>query len=557
MDRIPVPAGASHRVHEKFITAIRRQPAKRVWGITAIIFTGAIAALVFMMATQTNSNFIAQAIAASQAKVAMMQDGDVRHIVTVTSPYPFSSMHYDNIRDSTLSYEWWLSSDTKSYSVSFHRDNVYPEKMLFLNGEAYVTPEKYQLHQAEMQSASTNSIESEDEDVQADEDLSALSEGAALEMRIQNLLGFGVQSNVVPNITGALEELAASSLVKDLGEQQREDLGDVHVYSLSYLDDRFDAPDVLTQGIDYIFDVQTKELKEIVHWAQTNDEAPQENSIRKIVTDEVVSLESLAVNPFDPTAHGLVAMSGDGTNESHVTSSALMVQPYEIQNFRCKNDCQNLTVTDYQSRLFSSPTCSTCDEIVLWANMNREKDAITLMGEIVIQGKFISLPDRILLISDYQNWEGQTFPMTINGTDTVLNVILRQTNEDNLIADVNCSSGCENIKVGVQRDSGINELLINTCPPKPCEMFSITSAPMMDEINLPNNGLWIEDANWKGGYSVSVWKISSLFDFNGDHGQEIARVDYSPDQTKNRQTLHFDQTVEGRGFAFDLVSALP
>lgn len=562
MDRIPVPTGISHRVREKFMTAVHKQPSKRAWGIPAIIFFGTIAVFAFMVATQTNSSFIAQAIAASQAKVAMMQDGDVRHIVTVTSPDPFSSMHYDNVRDSTLSDEWWLSSDASSYAFAFHRDNgQYSEKKIILNGQEYVTPEKYNLYHAEMQSASINSVETENENVQTevqiDGDSSVLSEGAALEMRIQDLLGFGMQRNIVPNITGALEELATSSLVKDLGEQKREDLGSVYVYSLSYLDDRFDTADVIIQGIDYVFDAKTKELKEIRHWIQSNNGTPEESSIRKIVTDEVVSLKSLTINPFDPTAHGLVAMTGDGASDSLVASSASMINPYKIQNFKCKDGCQDLIVTDNQSPLFSDPTCSSCNEILLWANMSVEKDVITLMGEVTIQGKFVSLSDQILLLSDYSNWEGQAFPMSINGTDTVLNVILRQTNEDNLIADVNCSSGCENIKVGIQRDSGINELLIDTCQPKSCGMFSIISAPIMDEINPPENGVWIEDDNWNGGYFVSVWRIPSLFAFNNDYGEEIARVDYSPDQTTDGQTLHFDQTVEGYEFIFDLVSALP
>lgn len=562
MDDITIPVGASRRVHEKFMTAIRKRPSKRAWGIPVIIFSGAIAAFAFMIATQTNSSFIAQAIAASQAKVAMMQEGDVRHIVTETSPDPFSSMLHEDIHNSTLSDEWWLSSDASSYAFEFHRNNgQFGERKIILNGEEYVTPEKYNLYQNEIQSASTNSVEIEDEDVQMDtqidEDLSATGDGVALETRIQNLLGFGVQRNVVPNITGALEELAASSLVKDLGEQKREDLGSVYVYSLSYLDDRFDTADVITQGIDYVFDAKTKELKEIRHWVQSNNEAPEEYSIRRIVIDEVVSLKSLAINPFDPSAHGLVAMAGDGTSGSLVTSSALMANPYKIQNFKCKNDCQNLVVVEGFTPLFSDPTCVKCNEILLWANMSLEKDVITLMGEVTIQGESVSSPDQILRLSDYPNWVGQAFPVSINGTSTMLNVILRQTNEDNLIADVNCSSGCENIKVGVLRDSGINELLIDTCPLKPCEMFSIIYAPIMGENNAPENGLWIEDNNWNGGYSVSVWKIWSLFDFNGDHGEEIARVDYSPDQTANEQTLHFDQTVEGHGFVFDLVSALP
>ncbi len=566
MDQITVPAGASHRVHEKFMTAIRKRPSKHTWGIPAIIFSGAIAAFVFMVATQTNSSFITQAIAASQAKVAMMQDGDVRHIVTETSPDPLSSMHYEDIHDSTLSDEWWLSSDGKSYAFAFSRgsrDNAngtFSERKIILNGEEYVTPKTYNLYNAEMQSAAADSTDAENEDVQTDiqidEAALALNDGASLEMRIQDLLGFGIQRNVVPNITGALEELATSSLVKDLGEQKREDLGSVRVYSLSYLDDRFDTADVIIQGIDYVFDAETKELKEIRHWIQSNNEAPQESSVTKIVTDEVVSLKSLAINPFDPSAHGLVAMTGDGVSDSLATSSASMINPYKIQNFKCKDDCQDLIVTDNQSPLFSDPTCSSCNEILLWANMNVEKDAITLMGEITIQGKFVSLPDQVLSLNNYPNWVGQAFPVSINGTDTILNVILRQANEYNLIADVNCSSGCENIKVGVQRDTGINELLIDTCQPKPCDMFSIISAPIMDEVNPPENGIWKEDT-WKGGYSVSVWKISSMFAFNDDHGEEIARVDYSPDQTTDGQTLNFDQTVEGHGFVFDLVSALP
>lgn len=566
MDRITVPVGASHRVHEKFMTAIHKRQSKRAWSISAVIFSGAIAAFAFMIATQTNSSFIAQAIAASQAKVAMMQEGDVRHIVTETSPDPLSSMRYEDIHDSALSDEWWLSSDGKSYAFAFSRgsrDNAngtFSERKIILNGEEYVTPEKYNLYNAEMQSAAADSTDAENEgvqtDIQIDEAALALNEGASLEMRIQDLLGFGVQRNVVPNITGALEELATSSLVKDLGEQKREDLGKVHVYSLSYLDDRFDTADVITQGIDYVFDAETKELKEIAHWTQSNNEARQESSVTKIVTDEVVSLKSLAINPFDPMAHGLVAMTGDGAIDSLVSSSASMINPYKIQNFECKNDCQNLIVTDNQSPLFSDPTCSTCNEILLWANMNVEKDVITLMGEAAIQGKFVSLPDQVLPLSDYPNWVGQAFPVRINGTNTTLNVMLRQTNEYNVIADVDCVSGCENIKVGVQRDSGINELLIDTCQPKPCDMFSLISAPIMDEVNLPENGIWTEDT-WKGGYSVSVWRIPSLFAFNGDHGEEIARVDYSADQTANGETLHFDQVVDGHEFTFELVSTLP
>lgn len=564
MDHITVPAGASHRVHEKFMTAIHKRTSRRTWGIPAIIFSGAIATFAFMVATQTNASFIAQAIAASRAKVAMMQDGDVRHIVTTMSPDPFSSMRYEDIYDSTLSDEWWLSSDANSYASTLswnNSDKVYRERKIILNGKEYVTPEKYNLYQHETQSASMNSVEIEDENVQTevqiDEDSSVLSEGAALEMRIQDLLGFGVRRNVVPNITGALEELATSSLVKDLGEQRREDLGSVHVYRLSYLDDRLDTTDVIIQGIDYVFDADTKELKEIGHWTRSNDEAPQESSITKIVTDEVLSLKSLAINPFDPSAHGLVAMARDGASNSLLTSSVLMINPYKIQNFKCKNDCQNLIVTDNQSPLFSDPTCLTCNEILLWANMSIERDVITLMGEAAIQGKFVSLPDQVLPLSDYPNWVGQAFPVRINGTNTTLNVMLRQTNEYNVIADVDCVSGCENIKVGVQRDSGIDELLIDTCQPKSCDLFSIISVPIMDEVNPPENGVWIEDDNRYGGYSVSVWRIPSLFAFNDDHGEEIARVDYSPDQTTDGQTLHFDQTVEGHGFVFDLVSALP
>lgn len=561
MDRVAIPLGASHRVHEKFMKAIHKKPLKRVVNISVVVFSGAFAVVVFMMAMQPSTSFITQAIAASRAKVEMMQEGDVRHMVTVMSPDPFSSMHYDDIRDSTLSDEWWLSSDASSYAFTFHRnDDQYSERKIILDGKEYVTQEKYDLYRAEMQSASTNSVEAKDEDVQTDaqgdEGLSVLGEGAVLEMRIQNLLGFGVQRNVVPNITGALEELAMSSLVQDLGEQKRDDLGKVYVYSLSYLDER-DPVNVITQGIDYVFDTDTKELKEIDHWTQVNDEAPQESSITKIVIDEVVSLKSLATNPFDPSAHGLVAMAEGGASDSLVTSSALMINPYEIQNFRCTRDCQNLIVTDNQSPLFSDSTCSSCDEILLWTGMNVEKDAITLMGEMTLQGKFVSLPDQILLLSDYPNWVGRAFPMRIDGTDTVLNLMLRQANEENLIADVKCSSGCENIKVGVQRDSGINELLIDTCQPKSCDTFSIISTPIMDETNRSEDGLWIEDNHWKGGYSVSVWKISSLFAFNDDHGEEIVRVEYSPDQTVTGKTLYFHQVVDGHELAFDLMSTWP
>lgn len=568
MDRVTIPLGASHRVRERFMTAIHKKPSKRVVNISVMVFSGAFAVVAFMMAMQPSTSFITQAIAASRAKVEMIQEGDVRHMVTVMSPDPFSSMHYDDIRDSTLSDEWWLSSDASSYAFTFQRDSndreIYSEKKIILNGKEYVTQEKYDLYRAEMQSASTNSVEAKDEDVQTDaqgdEDVSVLGEGAVLEMRIQNLLGFGVQRNIVPNITGALEELAMSSLVKDLGKQRRDDLGKVYVYSLSYLDER-DPVNVITQGIDYVFDADTKELKEIDHWTQVNDEAPQESSITKIVIDEVVSLKSLATNPFDPSVHGLVAMAEGGASDSLVTSSALMINPYEIQNFRCKDDCQNLIVTNYQSPLFSDPTCSTCDEILLWANIDVENDAITLMGEMTLQGKFVSMPDQILLLSDYPNWVGRAFPMRIHGTDTVLTVMLRQANEENLlenlIADVKCSSGCENIKVGVQRDSGINELLIDTCQPKLCDMFSIISTPIMDETNRSEDGLWIEENNWKGGYSVSVWKISSLFAFNDDHGEEIVRVEYSPDQTATGKTLHFNQVVDGHELTFDLISMWP
>ncbi len=558
MDAVAIPVGSHRRVRDTFTAMVHKKTPKRVIGISALVFSGALAAFAFMIVTQSNSSFITQALAASRAKVAMMQDGDVRHIVTVTSPDMLSSMHYDNIRDSSMTDEWWLSSDEKSYSVSFHRDNVYAERMLFLNGEAYVAPEKYNLYYAEMQSAST---EKEDADVQTDsqgdERSLALNEGSALEMRIQNLLGFGVQRNVVPNITGAIEELATSSLVKDLGEQKREDLGKVHVYSLSYLDDRFDTPDVIIQGIDYVFDAKTKELMEIGHWTQSNDEARQESSIIKIVTNEVVSLKSLAINPFDPAAQGLVAMAGDGTSDNHITSSALMANPYEVKNFRCEGNCQNLVVMGNSAPLFSDPTCVTCNEILLWANLNGDGDAIVLGEEASIQGEFASLPTQDLPLSQYPDWVGRTFPLGIAGTDTVLNVTLQQTGEWNLIADVNCVSGCENIKVGVQRDT--NELLIDTCPPKPCNMFSIVADSIMVEDNpAPADGVWVEDDNWTtDGYMVSVWRIPSIFAFNDDHGEEITRVDYSPDQTKNGQTLHFDQTVDGHAIAFDLISTLP
>lgn len=259
-----------------------------------------------------------------------------------------------------------------------------------------------------------------------------------------------------------------------------------------------------------------------------------------------------------PHANTVIVSNNQTTVDGTVTtSSALMVNPYEIENFACEENCRNLVVTGNPTPLFVGENCIQCNEILLWANMNVEKDVITLMGEVTIQGEFVSLPDKILLLSDYPNWVGQAFPVSINGTDTILNVILRQTNEDNLIADVNCSSGCENIKVGVQRDSGINELLIDTCRPKSCNMFAIISAPIMDEINPPENGVWIEDDNWNGGYSVSVWRIPSLFAFNDDHGEEIARIDYSPEQTASGAPLRFDQVVDGHHFTFDLASTLP
>lgn len=90
------------------------------------------------------------------------------------------------------------------------------------------------------------------------------------------------------------------------------------------------------------------------------------------------------------------------------------------------------------------------------------------------------------------------------------------------------------------------------------KILSIIAAPMVEEDdNSSESGIWVEDNNWEGGNSVEVWSIPSLFAFNDDHGEEIAHVDYSPDETTNGRTLHFDQMVDGHKIVFDLMSTLP
>jgi len=244
-----------------------------------------------------------------------------------------------------------------------------------------------------------------------------------------------------------------------------------------------------------------------------------------------------------------------------ILSQASMINPYEIQNFVCEKNCQHLIVTGAPSNLFADPTCPACYEILLWANFTGEKDTITLSGEAEIDGHFVNLSEQRLPLSEYPDWVGRTFTFNIDEIGTVLHVVLQQTDEWNLISDVRCLSGCENMKVGVQRD--INVLLIDTCSPKVCEIFSIASEPTgvndISNDNLPSDGVWTEDSNdnWRsGGYRVSIWQLSSLFAFNDDHGKEIAgtRTDYSHEQVISEEPLHFDQEFNGRRFTFDLMS---
>lgn len=236
------------------------------------------------------------------------------------------------------------------------------------------------------------------------------------------------------------------------------------------------------------------------------------------------------------------------------------IAPYQLENFACEGACQNLIVTGTPTNFFADPNCPICNEILLSAHLTGDRDVIILYGEAEVGGRFITLPEQKLLISEYPDWAGRTFTFKVDETGTVLNVILKQTEEWDLISNVSCVSGCKNIKVGVQRD--INVLLIDTCSPKSCDIFSIASEPTgvstTSEDNVPKDGIWIEDNNydWKsGGYRVSVWQLSSLFAFNGDHGKEVpgTRTEYSHEQVVSDEPLHFDQEFNGRRFKFDLI----
>lgn len=332
MDQVTIPTGARHRVQKKFLTLIQsKKPIAFLLKLVAIPAVIALAIIVMPRDPETSpTSFIQQALAASRAQAERMSSDSVRHIIIVENK---------NLDDG-LERDMWLSSDGKSW---LETDTALTGSMRSvegiqanIDGVQYVTPEYYaaevereaaRAHNPPMPHVNKPLLEftlptgatamSNYTRVTptgwiacqtSTMGLQSTIDGQAVEQRVQELLGFGQQMNVTPNFTDAIAELASSLMVVDVGEKVVDGIGAAHIYRLSYRDTSMnDYTTVITRGTDFIFDVDTKELKEITHWYIDPEAYNEGRSTMFISKDEIVKLSSLPNNPLDPATNGLVA----------------------------------------------------------------------------------------------------------------------------------------------------------------------------------------------------------------------------------------------------------
>lgn len=109
-----------------------------------------------------------------------------------------------------------------------------------------------------------------------------------------------------PDLAAAIDALSQSAVVKDLGETQHTTFGAVHTFRLSYEDLQADPDQTVTRGVDYIFDVQQLTLKQIHNWYQDPDTVNEGTSNMTWEVDEIVDLNSIDPNIFNPQAYGFI-----------------------------------------------------------------------------------------------------------------------------------------------------------------------------------------------------------------------------------------------------------
>ncbi len=81
-------------------------------------------------------------------------------------------------------------------------------------------------------------------------------------------------------------------------------MGTLHAYRLAYQDNRTDNPDLAYPvGDDYFFSLDTKTLKRVSYWVR---ESAKPTVTVTLVTDEIISADTLEQNFFNPAAYGLV-----------------------------------------------------------------------------------------------------------------------------------------------------------------------------------------------------------------------------------------------------------
>ena len=226
-----------------------------------------------------------------------------------------------------------------------------------------------------------------------------------------------------------------------------------------------------------------------------------------------------------------------------ISSSQLRIDPYQIENFICRGDCRRLIVIGEGRQLFIDHDLKPCSEVRLWANLNGDGDKIELAGYAAnnksIVNTQINLPTQEISLKDYPDWFGQKFPVNIPELEAELEVTLEQAGEWNLISNISCLSGCENLRAGTSEDDG---LFVNTC--------SVDNIYKVVEIG---HGSFSSS----GEYEVVAWRRPSILATDNSPGEPAVLATLSRDEVTSGVTIFKEVDFGEAKFSFDLVSIDP